>query len=51
MLGQNTFRCTITLLDKKNLSSEINLIHINNKAQVDIFTKALGTYKLKSFKK
>jgi len=37
---------------KKVLAKEINLIHVNTEDQiVDIFTKALGTNKLKRFKK
>jgi len=35
---------------KKVLAKEIDLIHVNTEDQVaDIFTKALGTYKLKKF--
>jgi hypothetical protein len=34
------------------LAKEINLIHVNTENQVvDIFTKALGTYKLKNFRR
>jgi len=37
---------------EKVLAKEINLIHVNTEDQiVDIFTKALGTNKLKRFKK
>jgi hypothetical protein len=37
---------------EKILAKEINLIHVSIKDQVvDIFTKALGTYKLKKFRK
>ncbi len=37
---------------EKVLAKEINLIHVNTKNQVaNIFTKALGTYKLKKFRK
>jgi hypothetical protein len=37
---------------EKIIAKEINLIHVNTKDQVvDIFTKALGTNKLKRFKK
>jgi len=37
---------------KKNLAKEIDLIQVNTKDQVaDIFTKALGTDKLKKFRK
>jgi hypothetical protein len=37
---------------KKVLAKEIDLIHVNTKDQVvDIFTKALGTDKLKRFRK
>jgi len=37
---------------KKVLAREINLIHVNAKDQVaDIFTKVLGTNKLKKFRK
>ena len=37
---------------EKVLAKEINLIHVSTKYQVvDIFTKALGTYKLKKFQK
>ncbi len=44
MLGQSTLRCTTTL--------EINLIHVSTKDQVaNIFTKALGTDKLRKFRK
>ncbi len=52
MLGQSTLRCTTTLLEKKVLAKEIDLIHVSTEYQVvDIFTKALGTYKLKKFRK
>jgi hypothetical protein len=35
---------------EKVLAKEIDLIHVNTKYQVvDIFTKALSTYKLKKF--
>jgi len=41
MLGQSTLKCTTTLLEKKNLAKEIDLIHVNTKDQVaNIFTKA-----------
>jgi hypothetical protein len=44
MLGQSTLRCTTIL--------EIDLIHVSTENQVaDIFTKALGTDKLKKFQK
>ncbi len=37
---------------EKVLTKEINLIHVNTEDQVaDIFTKALGTDKLKKFRK
>jgi hypothetical protein len=37
---------------KKVLAKEIDLIHVSIEDQiVDIFTKALGTYKLKKFQK
>jgi hypothetical protein len=37
---------------EKTLTKEINLIHVNTKDQVaDIFTKALGTNKLRKFRK
>ncbi len=37
---------------EKVLAKEINLIHVSTEDQVvDIFTKALGTYKLKKFRK
>jgi hypothetical protein len=37
---------------KKVLAKEIDLIHVNTEDQVvDIFTKALGTNKLRKFKK
>jgi len=37
---------------KKVLAKQINLIHVNTKDQVvDIFTKALGTNKLRKFRK
>jgi hypothetical protein len=37
---------------EKVLTQEINLIHVSTENQVaDIFTKALGTYKLKMFRK
>jgi hypothetical protein len=37
---------------EKVLAKEIDLIHVNTEDQVaDIFTKALGTYKLKKFRK
>jgi len=50
MLEQSTLRCTTTLLEKKVLAKEIDLIHVNTKDQViDIFTMALSTYKLKKF--
>jgi hypothetical protein len=50
MLGQSTLRCTTTLLEKKVLTKEIDLIHVSTEDQVaDIFTKALGTNKLKKF--
>ncbi len=49
MLGQNTLRCTTTLLEKV-VTKEIDLIPVSTKDQVvDIFTKALGTDKLKKF--
>jgi hypothetical protein len=51
MLGQNTLRCTTTLLEKKVIAKEIDLIHVSTKNQVaDIFTKALGIDKLKKFR-
>jgi hypothetical protein len=35
---------------EKILAKEINFIHVNTEDQVaDIFTKALGTYKLRKF--
>jgi len=50
MLGQSTLRCTTTLLKKKILAKEIDLIHISTEDQVaNIFTKALGIDKLKKF--
>jgi len=37
---------------KKNLAIEINLIHVSTENQVaDIFTKVLGTNKLRKFRK
>jgi hypothetical protein len=52
MLGQSTLRCINTLLKKKKLVRKINLIHVNTKDHIiDIFTKALGTYKLSIFRK
>jgi hypothetical protein len=37
---------------EKVLAKEIDLIHVNTEYQVaDIFTKALGTYKLRKFRK
>jgi hypothetical protein len=52
MLGQNTLRCTIILLEKKVILGEINFIHVSTKDQiVDIFIKALGIYKLKKYRK
>ncbi len=37
---------------EKVLTKEIDLIHVNTEDQVvDIFTKALGTYKLRKFRK
>jgi hypothetical protein len=52
MLGQNTLRCTTTLLEKKVIAKEIDLIHVSTKDQVaDIFTKASNTDKLKKFQK
>jgi hypothetical protein len=37
---------------EKNLAREINLIHVSTKNQVaDIFKKALGTDKLRKFRK
>jgi len=37
---------------EKVLAREINLIHVSTQDQVvDIFTKALGTYKLRKFRK
>jgi histone deacetylase 1/2 len=36
---------------KKILAKEIDLIHVSTEDQVDIFTKALGTDKLKKFRK
>jgi hypothetical protein len=37
-------------IKEKVLVKEIDLIHVNTENQVaDIFTKALGTYKLKKF--
>jgi hypothetical protein len=37
---------------EKVLRREINLIHVSTKDQVvEIFTKALGTYKLRKFRK
>ncbi len=45
MLGQSTLR-------EKVLAKEIDLIHVSIENQVvDIFTKALGTNKLKKFRK
>ncbi len=39
-------------IKEKVLAKEIDLIHVSTKDQVaDIFTKALGTYKLKKFRK
>jgi hypothetical protein len=39
-------------ITKKVITREINLIHVSTENQVvDIFTKALGTYKLKRFRK
>jgi hypothetical protein len=39
-------------ITKKVITREINLIHVSTEDQVvDIFTKALGTYKLRRFKK
>jgi len=39
-------------IKKKVLAKEIDLIHVNTKDQVaDIFTKALGTDKLRKFRK
>jgi hypothetical protein len=29
MLGQSKLKCTVTLLEKKNLVREINLIHVS----------------------
>jgi hypothetical protein len=50
MLGQSTLRCTTTLLEKKVITKEIDLIHVSTEDQVaDIFTKVLGTNKLKKF--
>jgi hypothetical protein len=52
MLGQSTLRCTITLLEKKIIVGEINLIHVNIEDKViDIFIKALGIDKLRKFRK
>jgi hypothetical protein len=52
MVGQSTLKCITILLEKKVLTKEIKLIHVNTKDQViDIFTKALGTYKLRKFLK
>ncbi len=51
MLRQSTLRCTTTLLEKKVLAKEIDFIHVSTENQVpDIFTKALGTDKLKKFR-
>jgi len=37
---------------EKVLAKEINFIHVNTEDQTaDIFTKALGTYKLRKFRK
>jgi hypothetical protein len=37
---------------EKVLAKEINFIHVNTEDQIaDIFTKALGTYKLRKFRK
>jgi len=39
-------------MKEKVLAKEIDLIHVNTKNQVvDIFTKALGTNKLRKFRK
>jgi hypothetical protein len=39
-------------IKEKILRKEINLIHVNTENQVtDIFTKALGTNKLRKFRK
>ncbi len=39
-------------IKEKVLAKEIDLIHVNTEDQVvNIFTKALGTYKLKKFRK
>jgi hypothetical protein len=39
-------------IKKKVIAKEIDLIHVNTEDQVaDIFTKAIGTNKLKKFKK
>jgi hypothetical protein len=52
MLGQNTLKCTTTLLEKKVLAKKIDLIHVSIENQVvDIFTKTLSTDKLKKFRK
>jgi hypothetical protein len=52
MLGQNTLKCTTTLLEKKVLAKKIDLIHVSIENQViGIFTKALGINKLKKFRK
>jgi hypothetical protein len=52
MLGQITFRCTTTLLEKKIIAKKIDLIHVRTEDQVaNIFTKALGTDKLRKFRK
>jgi hypothetical protein len=52
MLGQSTLRCTTILLEKKVIAREITLIHVSIENQVpDIFTKALGTNKLRKFRK
>jgi hypothetical protein len=52
MLGQRTLRCTTTLLEKKVLTKEIDLIHVSIEDQIaDIFTKALGVDKLSKFRK
>ncbi len=52
MLGQNTLRCITTLLEKKILAREINLIHVSFEDQVvDIFAKALGINKLRKLLK
>jgi hypothetical protein len=52
ILGENTLRCTTTLLKKQIITREINFIHVNNENQVtNIFTKALGIDKLRKFRK